>query len=251
MTPDARYDAVAAFYAAFAPDRYDDPTMVALLDLVGDVRGLRVLDLACGHGRLTRELARRGAQVVGLDLSAALLEQARGEERTTPLGITYVQADAGAPTTIAGEPFDYVTCYFGLLDIDDLDGAVATVARVLRPGGGFTFSTLHPCFPGSPVHDAPPSWPPGRGYYAEGWWRPDRPAGGIRPRMGSQHRMLSTYVNTLVRHGLVLVALVEPPPLPPWLETAAEEDPAPFHLVVRCRRSGTAPCPTGLPRRTR
>lgn len=174
--------------------------------------------------------------MVGLDISTALLEKARAQERTTPLGVSYVQADAASPTALTGERFDQVTCCFGLLDIDDLDGAVATVARVTRPGGSFTFSTLHPCFPGSPAHHAPPSWPPGRGYYDEGWWLADRPAHGIRPRVGSNHRMLSTYVNTLVRHGLVITALAEPSPTPHWLETAAGEDPVPFHLVARCRR---------------
>jgi 2-polyprenyl-3-methyl-5-hydroxy-6-metoxy-1,4-benzoquinol methylase len=239
MTPVARYDTVADFYTDFAPDTYDDPTMVALLDLVGDVRGQRVLDLACGHGRLTRELARRGAQVIGLDISTVLIEKARAQERTALLGVTYLQADAAATATLAGERFDQVTCCFGLLDIDDLDGALATVARVLRPGGNFTFSTLHPCFPGSPAHDAPPSWPPGCGYYDEGWWLSDRPAHGIRPRVGSNHRTLSTYVNTLVRHGLVIAALAEPPPSRHWLETATGEDPVPFHLVARCRRMET------------
>jgi 2-polyprenyl-3-methyl-5-hydroxy-6-metoxy-1,4-benzoquinol methylase len=72
----ARYDEIADFYEAFAPDVYDDPPTPALLSLLGDVSGLRLLDLACGHGRLARELARRGARVVGIDISAALLDKA-------------------------------------------------------------------------------------------------------------------------------------------------------------------------------
>jgi 2-polyprenyl-3-methyl-5-hydroxy-6-metoxy-1,4-benzoquinol methylase len=58
----ARYDAVADFYI----DGFDsagDPASLALLDMLGPVTGLRVLDVACGHGRITRELARRGANV--------------------------------------------------------------------------------------------------------------------------------------------------------------------------------------------
>lgn len=58
MTP-ARYDAVADFYVS-GFDSTDDQVSAALLDLLGPVAGLRVLDVACGHGRLTRELARRG-----------------------------------------------------------------------------------------------------------------------------------------------------------------------------------------------
>ncbi len=70
----ARYDEVAEFYQTGWPDTYVDPVSVALFDLLGSVRGARVLELARGHGRITRELARRGAEVVGLDLSGALLD---------------------------------------------------------------------------------------------------------------------------------------------------------------------------------
>lgn len=76
MMRSARYDEVVDFYEQFVPDRYTHPPMVALLRLVGDVTGLRLLDPACAHRRLARELAWRGAQVVGVDLSAALLSKA-------------------------------------------------------------------------------------------------------------------------------------------------------------------------------
>ena len=58
MTP-ARYDAVADFYVS-GFDSTGDPATQALLDLLGPVAGLRVLDVACGHGRITRELAGAG-----------------------------------------------------------------------------------------------------------------------------------------------------------------------------------------------
>lgn len=163
MRQPARYDAVADFYEQFAPDAYDDPPMAALLRLLGDVRGCSLLDLACGHGRLARELARRGGQVVGADLSAALLAKAREREAAQPLQIRYVQADVAAPQALPGAHFDGVGCSFGLSDIDDLDGAIATVARVVRPDGFFAFSIVHPCFPGWEARQALPSWQPGRG----------------------------------------------------------------------------------------
>ena len=232
----ARYDAIAEFYEQFAVDAYGDPPMAALLQLIGDVSNLRLLDLACGHGRLSRELARRGAQIVGLDISAALLNLARARETERPLSITYTQADASSPETLEREIFDGVVCSFGLADIDDLDGAVATVARVLRPGGFFAFSILHPCFSGWESKQAQPSWPPERGYYAEGWWRAISPAHGLRPKVGANHRMLSTYVNTFVRHRLVMEVLGEPLPPADWLAAAPDAGPVPVYLVARCRR---------------
>lgn len=236
MLPSARYDAVADFYEAFAPDVYDDPPMRALLQLIGEVSGHRLLDLACGHGRLTRELARRGSHVVGVDLSAALLDMARARETKRPLHVTYVHADAASPATLVGEHVDGVTCSFGLSDIDDVDGAIATVARVLRADGFFAFSIVHPCFPGWEATHAPPSWQPGRGYYEQGWWRGAGPARNLRPKVGATHRTLSTYLNTLVRHGLAIEQVAEPLPPLDWLERAPAGGPVPLYLVVRCRR---------------
>ena len=142
MAPDARYDSVADFYETFAPDRYDDPAMLALLMLLGDVSGLNILDVACGHGRLTRELARRGANVTGVDLSIALLDKARAAEQALPAGITYIHADAANAALLEPARFDAVTCSFGLSDIDDLAGVAASIARVLRPGGRYTAAEI-------------------------------------------------------------------------------------------------------------
>src|SRR5687768_9884691 len=235
MVPLARYDAVVEFYPEFAPDMYDDPPMAALLQLIGDVMNFQLLDLACGHGRLTRELARRGAHVIGVDISAALLGIARTREMKYPLHVSYIQADA-ASLALEDTMFDCVTCSFGLSDIDDLEGAVATVARVLRPGGFFAFSLLHPCFPGWESKQAAPSWSPERGYYAEGWWRPSSPAHGLRLRVGANHRMLSTYLNTFARHQLVMEEIAEPPPPSDWLTEPPHNGPVPIYLVGRCRR---------------
>lgn len=60
----ARYDSVADFYIEGWPDYYGDPVSTSLLSVLGPVEGLGVLDVACGHGRLTREIARRGASHV-------------------------------------------------------------------------------------------------------------------------------------------------------------------------------------------
>jgi 2-polyprenyl-3-methyl-5-hydroxy-6-metoxy-1,4-benzoquinol methylase len=94
--PEARYDGVADFYEGSNPDCYASSPNVGLLALIGDVRDQRVLDLACGHGRISRELARRGARVTGLDLSGALLDRARAIEQQAPLGIAYVHKDVAS-----------------------------------------------------------------------------------------------------------------------------------------------------------
>ena len=72
--------------------------------------------------------------------------------------------------------YDGVVCNMALMDIDDFHAALLTVATVLRPSGWFNLSLLHPCFPGDASVDALPSWPPDRGYAAEGWWTTGRSA---------------------------------------------------------------------------
>lgn len=125
----ARYDQIADFYDATAGRTVADQATAALLDLAGDVSGMRLLDVACGQGRVARELAARGARVTGLDISAKLLAKARALEAGQPLGISYVHADAAAHRVLEGQAFDGAVCNYGLTDIDDLDGLVARYQR--------------------------------------------------------------------------------------------------------------------------
>jgi ubiquinone/menaquinone biosynthesis C-methylase UbiE len=232
--PVARYDAIAEFYDATVADDTTDAGSAALLDLAGDVRGLRLADLACGQGRITRELARRGATVVGIDVSEGLLAKALAAERDTRLGVSYRHGDVSHASTLAGELFDGVVCNYGLSDIDDLDGALATVARVLEPAGWFVFAILHPCFPGWD-DDAPSSWPARDGYFREGWWQAHNT--GFRGKVGANHRTLSTYLNALTRRGLQLEAVAEPEPGADWAARKPGAGAVPVHLVGRCRRA--------------
>jgi SAM-dependent methyltransferase len=223
----ARYDRVADEYEAMFGDAVDDPATAALLELLGDVSGMRLLDVPCGQGRVARELTRLGADVVGVDLSSALLQKARALETAEPAGVTYLEADAASSSALAGETFDGVVSNYGLSDIDDLAGFLATVTRVLRPGGPFAFSLLHPCFPGL-GDDVSGDWSPDGGYYQEGWWRADGAASDLRREVGSNHRMLSTYVNALTAHDLTIEALAE---------RAMPDIAVPMFLAGRCRNA--------------
>jgi SAM-dependent methyltransferase len=227
----ARYDQMADFYEQRSGQTVSDPATAALLDLAGYVRGLALLEVACGQGRVARELAARGATLTGADISAAMLAKARAREAAEPLGIRYVQADVTAPDLLDAGQFDGVVCNYGLSDVDDLDGLLANVGRWLRPGGWFVFSLLHPCFPGWDS-DAPSSWPPDRGYFSEGWWLAGNT--GYRGQVGASHRMISTYLNSLIAHGLVLDLTIEPPPGPDMeRRRPAGAVPVPFYLVAR------------------
>jgi SAM-dependent methyltransferase len=224
MTGIARYDEVAEYYAANWAEELDDPVTVQLLGFVGELQGQRVLEIACGHGRVSRGLARGGADVVGVDISAGMLAKAaeRGGE------IRYLQGDVSQPRLLEGEEFDTVVCSFGLSDIDDLDGALANVHRVLRPGGRFVFCILHPCFPG--VEGVSGAWSADGSYYDERWWQADGALSTLRQQVGANHRTLSTYLNKLRYHGFVLEETAELEPGSP----RAGMSRYPVFLVVRC-----------------
>ena len=215
----ARYDEFAEWYEQWISDK--QPLIAAQAGLLPAMTGDRVLDIACGHGRMSRYLARLGADVTGIDISAAMLGRARA---AGPENITYIQADvARHPAWWDGRPFDGCTCELALMDIDDLAGALSTVTAVLRPGGWFAASIVHPCLPGTEAGES--SWPPERGYESEGWWTsPDHNPGGARIRVGATHRKLSTYLNALLDAGLDAEHFAEPPA------------PVPTYLLWQCRR---------------
>jgi SAM-dependent methyltransferase len=110
-----------------------------LFELIGDLRGLDVLDLACGEGHYTRRLKQHGAaRVVGVDLSERMIALARAEETRRTLGIEYVNEDAS--TFTPGRPFDLVVAAY-LLNYarseEQLLGMCQAVARCLKPGCRF------------------------------------------------------------------------------------------------------------------
>jgi 2-polyprenyl-3-methyl-5-hydroxy-6-metoxy-1,4-benzoquinol methylase len=169
-------------------------------------------------------MAAQGAQVTAVDLSARLLVHARRLEHDVPVGIDYVQGDVTTTHWWDGRTFDGVVCEMALMDIDDLDGVLATATAVLSDGGWFAFSIVHPCHPGGPgTASGLPSWPPDGGYDREGWWTNEGDI-GIRARVGANHRKLSTYLNAILRAGLVFEEFREP------------EFVVPRFLAARCRR---------------
>ena len=122
-------------------DRYDLITILLsggldrrwkrrLLALASPRPGERALDAACGTGDIAFALARRGARVVGLDVTARMLELARRRGA----GPVFVQADMLAIPAPA-ETFDLVTTGYGLRNAPDLHEAIGEIRRVLRPGG--------------------------------------------------------------------------------------------------------------------
>lgn len=123
-------------------DALNTPAFMAMLPAV---TGLDGLDVGCGEGANTRQLAQRGAHMQGIDIAPTFIRYAREAQAADPLGIVYTEG-SGMALPFADGSFDFVTAFMSLMDMPDHAQALREVYRVLRPGGFLQFSILHPCF---------------------------------------------------------------------------------------------------------
>ncbi|HEX3786591.1 MAG TPA: class I SAM-dependent methyltransferase [Pseudonocardiaceae bacterium] len=141
------YDAIGGHYqdAKALPSALVERATV--LAACGDVVGLEVLDLACGTGFYTRLLRDRGARTQGVDVSAAMVDTARGIEETAPLGIDYHVHDATDLPHLGD--FGLITGVWLLNYATDetvLTSMLQSIRRNLAPGGSFVGVTQNPAF---------------------------------------------------------------------------------------------------------
>lgn len=188
-----------------------------MLTMLGEVRGLTVLDVGSGNGYLCRKLARRGAAVTGVELSDEFLRLARDSEARAPLGITYIHGSVARMESLAAASFDKAVSNYVLMDVHDYETAVREVFRVLKRGGVFVVVISHPAFACGPadwVAPAPDSPRPEdrtgfivddyfhRGPYLAVW-------GDLDPVL-SFHRPLSDYWRTFQAAGFRIEDFGEP-----------------------------------------
>lgn len=131
-------------HSEFRPLHQINPLRLEWINGLLPVTGLQALDIGCGGGILTDSLARKGAQVLGIDLSSKALKvaQLHALEAGTP-GVTYREVSAEA---LAGETpasFDVVTCMEMLEHVPDPASVVQACAALVKPGGWVFFSTIN------------------------------------------------------------------------------------------------------------
>ena len=142
-TPEGKRQYVKRLFATIA-DRYDFITVVLsygrdrrwkrrLIDLAAPSPGMRAADLATGTGDIAIALAEQGADVVGLDVTARMIELAVRRAACRPTARFLIGDMVALP--FADGTFDLVTTGYGLRNVPDLAGAIAEIARVVRPGG--------------------------------------------------------------------------------------------------------------------
>ncbi len=187
---------------------YDRP---AVLEVLGDVAGLDIIDAACGPGHYAAELVARGARVRGFDASATMVQLAT-ERLGDAVDLQRASLDDRLPYDDASA--DLVLCALAIHYAADRAATMREFARVLRPGGRCVMSTQHPMWDwirkGGSYFDVvleTDVWGPWSGGQSVSYWR----------------EPLTATVAAATNAGMLVRGLIEPLPSPAMAEVSPDD----------------------------
>ncbi len=184
------------------------------MKLLGDVRGLSILDLGCGEGGYARKLAKEGAKVTAIDCSDMAIDYAITAAEEEKLAIAHLVRNSNDLYEIKDQSYDIVLCAMMMMDVEDLDGTLKEIKRVLKKDGKVFVSILHPCFKPPIEHH----WVKENGipqvvvkdYFNPTQW--DGNIAGIEQPVIYRHKTLSDYVKVFAKNGFYISDMNEPIP---------------------------------------
>jgi ubiquinone/menaquinone biosynthesis C-methylase UbiE len=187
------------------------------LMLLGNLRGKKVLDLGCGAGQNAIALARQGANVTGIDFSAAQIAQARILAGQRRFKINFMAEDISRRLPLADSHFDLIISACAIAFVKNIDKAFREAFRLLKAGGKFVLSDMYPLqyildenddklsfnhtFPHKPIL-LKWNWDFGAN---EGF-----PEEALKAHFQHYVRSLSAYHNALTEAGFVVERMLEP-----------------------------------------
>lgn len=184
------------------------------LELLGDVRGLSILDLGCGEGGYARKLAKEGAKVTAIDCSEMAIDYAITAAEEKKLAIAHLVRNSNDLYEIKDQSYDIVLCAMMMMDVEDLDGTLKEIKRVLKKDGKVFVSILHPCFKPPIEHH----WVKENGIsqvVVKDYFNPTQWEGniaGIEQPIIYRHKTLSDYVKVFAKNGFYISDMNEPIP---------------------------------------
>lgn len=202
------YNEAAEFYHYGRTKKYPEGwfynemlEMPSVLELLGNVKGKKILDLGCGTGIYTKILTKKGALVKGFDISPEMIKIAKRENPQLDLKV------GSAYDIPFGEKFDIVISSLVVHYLKDWDKLFAEVSRVLKTGGIFIFST------GNPVCEVRERISyKGRKFRTFGDYFKERKIfsiwrnfNGKDLKVGSYHITYETIIKTIVRNGFEII----------------------------------------------
>ncbi len=143
----ARFDATAQRWwdpqGEFKPLHALNPVRLAYVEARADLNGKRVLDVGCGGGLLSEAMARRGANVTGIDLAPLTVEVAELHALSSSLEIEYLRQSAETHALERPDTYDVVTCMEMLEHVPDPGSVLRALSTLVKPDGLVFLSTLN------------------------------------------------------------------------------------------------------------
>lgn len=191
------------------------------LEMLQIQKGDAILDIACGNGQFARKMTEKGARVTAIDFSREFLDIAKAK---SPPEIKFELLDVASEKDLEKlkrRRFDAAVCTMALMDMAEIEPLISFLPEVLKPGGKFVFSIMHPCFNSADItlieEHSDAAGKPHRSYFVKiknsyliskkfkGW--------AMRGQPKAQyyfHRPISELLNLCFRNGFVLYAMREP-----------------------------------------
>lgn len=143
----ARFDAIAQRWwdphGEFRPLHALNPVRLDYIDARASLRGKRVLDVGCGGGLLSEAMARRGADVTGIDLAPMTIEVAELHALESNVAVRYVRESAETHAAHAAGGYDVVTCMEMLEHVPSPESVLRAIRALVKPDGHVVLSTLN------------------------------------------------------------------------------------------------------------
>ena len=197
-------DAAASYAAEQERSAFADANRGIVKKRFPKLYGEKVLDLGCGYGRYTDYFRRVGGRPVGIDGAETMIEIARKKYPDCP----FYTADITRPLPFDDDTFDIVFCNMVLMDIDPVESVFSECRRVLKHGGVFFFSIVHPAFFNG-------DWQTDENGYQTGkliasYLTPCVSENRFWGETAHYHRPLSFYLNVAADAGFLLKSTEEP-----------------------------------------
>ncbi len=193
-------------------------TIDAVVNMIGPLKGKRIYEMACGNGHLSRFFIANGAkEVFASDVSQKLITLAN--DKYSPKGISYSVRAATDFKGIQKNYFDSVIIHQGIFYIDDLDALAKGVYRILKKGGSFIFTLIHPLYyiaqadigELSNLKEVLGKYQP---YLKDLLFKVEKKwsVNGTQEKISYWHyrRPLASYINTCAKHDLFVSEINEP-----------------------------------------
>jgi len=223
LEDDARrtWEAAAEGYRAHCGEEANWNKLVeipAMLRMLGDVAGKRVVDIGCGQGHYAIELSLRGATVLGIEPSETMRRYAARSAAEADVELELWAGGGERLAELEDGSRDIVLCAMMLEYVDDITALFAQARRVLRAGGFVAASVVHPVRMGSRREALPDSDKAvvvdryltlrehGFAWLRDGQGRP--------VTFTSHHRTVEQYVSALREAGFLIEQILEPAPVP-------------------------------------